>query len=161
MPAGDNGTFLQNYTMRESTVDTAAAVVEVAGRRFTFGDGFVMRAFAGPVSGTLPVVYVGHGWTIPAKNVDAFAGQDVKGKIVLAHGPRALPKGVEIPTIGRVNVGASTVFAEAFRRGAAAVIVIPQPGALASWSQGREQNLVQRELQPSVPRHTPRCRSRL
>ena len=104
-PAGDNGTFLQHYTMRESEVDTAAASIEIDGRRFRFGDDFVMRAFAGPVSGKLPVVYVGHGWTVPGRNIDPFAGVDVKGKIVVAHGPRALPKGVDIPLIGRVNVG--------------------------------------------------------
>ena len=51
-PAGDNGTFLQHYTMRESAVDTAAASIEIGGKRFAFGDDFVMRSFAGPVSGT-------------------------------------------------------------------------------------------------------------
>ena len=110
-----------------------------------------MRAFAGPVSGKRPVVYVGHGWTVPGKNIDPFAGVDVKGKIVVAHGPRALPKGVDIPLIGRVNVGASTVFAEAERRGAAAVLLIPQASALASWAQARTQNTTTRELHPIVP----------
>ena len=94
---------------------------------------------------TLPVVYVGHGWTVPGRSIDPFAGVDVKGKIVLAHGPRALPKGVDIPLIGRVNVGVSTVFQEAHRRGAAAV-VIAQASALA-----QNQNTTQRELVPSVP----------
>ena len=150
-PAGDNGTFLQHYTMRESEVDTAAASMEIGGRRFRFGDDFVMRAFAGPVTGQLAVVYVGHGWTVPGRNIDPFAGVDVKGKVVLAHGPRALPKGVDIPLIGRVNVGATTVFAEAARRGAAAVIFIAQASALQNWAQGLNQNTTQRELVPIVP----------
>ena len=137
-PAGDNGTFLQHYTMRESEVDTAAATIEIDGRRFRFGDDFVMRAFAGPVSGTRAVVYVGHGWTVPGRNIDPFAGVDVKGKIVVAHGPRALPKGVEIPLIGRVNVGASPVFAEAERRGAAAVLFIAQASALDQLDAGAD-----------------------
>src|SRR5688500_13418168 len=94
-PAGDSGTFLQHYTMREQAVDTAAAAIQIGGTRFTFGEDFVMRSFAGPVSGSLPVVYVGHGWTVPAKHIDPFSGVDVTGKIVLAHGPRALPKGTE------------------------------------------------------------------
>ena len=150
-PAGDGGTFFQHYTMRESTMDTDAAVVEIAGRRFIFGDDFVMRAFAGPVSGSLPVVYVGHGWTVPGKKIDPFAGVNVKGKIVLTHGPRPLPKGVDIPLIGRVNVGASTVFAEAHRRGAVAVMMIAQASALESWAQTRNQNTTQREIEPVVP----------
>lgn len=150
-PAGDDGTFLQHYTMREAIVDTETAAIEIAGRRFAFGDDFVMRAFAGPVSGSLPVVYVGHGWSVPGKNIDPFAGVDVKGKIVLAHGPRALPKGVDIPLIGRVNVGASTVFTEAHRRGAAAVMFIAQASALEGWAQARNQSTTVRELQPIVP----------
>jgi hypothetical protein len=150
-PAGDNGTFFQHYTMREAEVDTAAASIEIGGRRFGFGDEFVMRAFAGPVTGTFPVVYVGHGWTVPGKQIDPFAGVDVKGKIVLAHGPRALPKGVDIPLIGRVNVGASTIFAEAQRRGAAAVVFIAQASALTGWAQARTQGTTQRELVPIVP----------
>jgi hypothetical protein len=150
-PAGDNRTFLQHYTMRESEVDTAAASITVDGQRFVFGDDFVMRAFAGPVAGTYQVVYVGHGWTVPGKGIDPFAGVDVRGKIVLAHGPRALPKGVDIPMIGRVNVGASTIFAEAERRGAAAVMFIAQASALATWAQARTQGTIQREMVPSVP----------
>jgi hypothetical protein len=150
-PAGDGGTFFQRYTMRESELDTASASIEIEGRRFRFGDDFVLRAFAGPVAGTFPVVYAGHGWTIPDRTIDPFAGVDVKGKIVLAHGPRALPKGVDIPLIGRVNVGATTVFDEAHRRGAVAVILIAQAGALKGWAQLRGQNLVQRELAPTVP----------
>ena len=150
-PAGDNGTFFQHYTMREMALDTDGATMAIGDRKFKFGDDFVMRAFAAPVSGTYPVVYVGHGWTVPAKQIDPFAGVDVKGKIVLAHGPRALPKGVEIPLIGRVNVGATTIFAEAERRGAVAVMFIAQASAMTTWAQTRMQNTTQRELIPIVP----------
>jgi hypothetical protein len=150
-PLGDDGTFLQHYTMRESQADTASAYLEVNGRRFRFGDDFVLRSFAGPLDGTLPVVYVGHGWTVPDRGIDPYAGVDVKGKIVLAHGPRALPKGIEIKQIGRISVGANTPFTEAQRRGAAGIIFIAQTSALEGWAQMRGQNTVQRELVPSVP----------
>jgi hypothetical protein len=112
---------------------------------------FVLRSFAGPLAGTLPVVYVGHGWTVPGRGIDPYAGVDVKGKIVLAHGPRALPKGVEIQQIGRISVGANTPFTEAQRRGAAGVIFIAQTSALEGWAQLRGQNAAQRELVPNVP----------
>ena len=150
-PTGDNGTYLQRYTMRESEIDVAAASVEIDGRRFAFGDDFVLRSFAKPVNGTFPVVYVGHGWTVPGKQIDPFAGVDVKGKVVLAHGPRALPKGVDIPLIGRINIGATTVFAEAERRGAVAVIFIAQASAMTGWAALRTQNTTVRELAPIVP----------
>ena len=76
---------------------TAAASVEIGGRRFAFGDDFVLAVVRKAGRGTFPVVYVGHGWTVPGKQIDPFAGVDVKGKVVVAHGPRALPKGVDIP----------------------------------------------------------------
>ena len=138
--------------MRESQVDTAAASIEINGQRFRFGDDFVMRAFAGPVTGKLAVGGpLGHGWTVPGKNIDPFAGVDVKGKIVLAHGPRALPKGVDIPLIGRVNVGATTVFAGPSAPVPPPLIFIAQASALQSWAQGVNQNTTQRELVPIVP----------
>jgi Peptidase family M28 len=150
-PLGVYGTFLQHYTMRESQADIAFAYLEVNGRRFRFGDDFVLRSFAGPLAGTLPVVYVGHGWTVPDRGIDPYAGVDVKGKLVLAHGPRALPKGVEIRQIGRISVGANTPFTEAQRRGAAGIIFIAQTSALEGWAQMRGQNAGQRELVPNVP----------
>ena len=105
--------------MHESRIDTEAAYLEIDGTRFPFGEGFVVRSFAAPVSGPRSVVYVGHGWTVPGKGIDPYAGVDVKGKLVLAHGPSAMPKDVETQQIGRVSPGASSVVSEAARRGAA------------------------------------------
>lgn len=150
-PLGDNGTFYQRYEMHESRVNTSEAWLEIGGERFAFGKDFVVHAFAGPVSGPRPVVYVGHGWVVPSKGIDPYAGVDVQGKFVLAHGPRAEPKGVEIQRIGRLNVGASHVVAEAGRRGAAGVILIPQPSAELDWAAMGGQNLTRKELVPSVP----------
>jgi Zn-dependent M28 family amino/carboxypeptidase len=151
-PLGDDGSYFQRYEMHEAQIDTSATALEVEGRRFAFGDGLVMRSYAAPVSGSLPAVYVGHGWVVPDRGIDAFAGIDVRGKLVIAHGPRALPPGVEIRQIGRVTPGARSVVAEAARRGAAAVIFIPQgAAALENWEQARRQNLTRKELVPSVP----------
>src|SRR5688572_28804539 len=121
-PLGDGGTFFQRYEMHESRVDTGATYLEVGGKKFVFGADLVIRSYARPVSGELPAVYVGHGWSIPGKGIDPYAGVDVRGKLVVAHGPRALPKGVEVRQIGRVTPGASSAVTEAARRGAAGVI---------------------------------------
>ena len=150
-PLGDEGTFFQHYGMRETRADTSAAHVEFGGRRFRFGADFGLRSFAGPVSGTLPLVYVGHGWTVPGRGVDPYANLDVRGKIVVAHGPRALPKGVDIRQIGRISVDASSPQQEAARRGAAAIIFIPTSAALKNWEQMRGAATVRREMEPVVP----------
>lgn len=150
-PLGDNGGWLQRYEMHESTIDTANTYVEIGGKKFALGKDVVMRSFAKEVSGSLPIVYVGHGWTIPEKGIDPFAGVDVKGKLVVAHGPRALPKDVDIKQIGRITPGATSVVAEAATRGAAAVIYVPHGDALQNWEQMSRQNLTRKELIPAVP----------
>jgi len=150
-PLGDDGTYFQRYEMHEARVDTAETWLEVDGRRFEFGSDVVMRSFAGPVAGAKGAVYVGHGWVVEAKGIDPFAGLDLKGKLVIAHGPRALPAGTEIEQIGRVTPGASSVVTEAAKRGAAAVIYIPQASALENWERSRDQGLTRKELMPPVP----------
>lgn len=150
-PGGDNGTFFQHYTMREMALDTAASTLGVAGAQLAFGKDFVLRSFAPAPRGTFKAVYVGHGWTVPARGIDPYASLDVRGKIVIAHGPRALPKGVEIPQVGRITPGAASVIDEAGKRGAVAVIYLPQDGATASWERMAGQNVRRRELEPGVP----------
>jgi hypothetical protein len=150
-PLGDAGGYFQYYDLHESRAGTAGAFLEIAGRKWRFGDDFVLRSFAQPITGPFSVVYVGHGWTVPDSRIDPYAGLDVKGKLVLAHGPRALPKGVDITQIGRVTVNAQNVFAEAERRGAAGVLFITQASELVRWGELRTSNTVVRELQPPVP----------
>jgi len=152
-PAGDNGTYRQTYEMHEARVEAAAASLTIDGVRFALDEDFVLRSFAGePLTGTWPMVYVGHGWVIPDSGLDPYADVDVRGKVVLTHGPRAMPKDVTIQQFGRVTVGASNVMAEAARRGAVAVVMIPQTSAQVGWwQQLRGQNLVRRELHPWVP----------
>jgi hypothetical protein len=150
-PAGDNNTYLQHYEMRASKVDAGASYLQAGNQRLDFGDSFVVRSYAGDLTGELAVVYVGHGWVVPDQDIDPYRGVDVKGKIVLAHGPRALPKDVEIRQRGRVNLGGSPPMVEAHRRGAAGLIFIPQTSVLKRWEGMREQNLTVREMQPRVP----------
>jgi hypothetical protein len=150
-PIGDAGTFLQQFEVHESKIEPAATYLEVNGKKFAFGTDLVIRTFAGATAAAASAVYVGHGWTIPEKGIDPYTGVDVKGKVVIAHGPRAMPKGIDVKQIGRITPGASNVVTEAARRGAVAVILLPQTSALATWEQMTRQNLTRKELVPSVP----------
>jgi len=150
-PLGDSATFYQHYDLRDERLDTAAARLEVAGRAFRFGQDFVMQSFAGPLSGTFQMVYVGHGWIVPAQGIDPYAGLDVRGKLLLTHGPPGPPRGVAIRRIGRVTVGATTPFAEARRRGAAGVLFLARAPGLESWDRVRRNNLARLELDAPVP----------
>lgn len=149
-PAGGQRTFRQHYLLDESRVDTSAASIAVGERRFAFASSFAVRSLAAPISGTLPVVYVGHGWVLPGRS-DPYAGVDVRGKLVLAHGPRVLPRGVDVQQIGRTVVNAQTPQVAAAERGAAGVLFITQASELVRWDDLREANTVRRELDPPVP----------
>ena len=93
---------------------------------------------------------MGHGWTLPSRGIDPYAGLDLRGKIVLAHGPQAEPKGVQIQRIGRISVDAYSPFVEAERRGAAAVVFMSPTETPEQWQ--RMRGLPRRlELEPSVP----------
>ena len=150
-PGGDAGTFRQHYDLRELRVDTDKAVIEIDGRRFAFGTDFVVRSFAGAIDATVPVVYVGHGWHAPARGLRPWAGIDVRGKLVLAHGPRATPNGTEVKQIGRISVGASSVFAEAKARGAVGVLFLTASDPKSDWQSLQRANLVRREIEPAIP----------
>ena len=150
-PAGDDGTFRQHYELHESRLDTEAAALTIGGEQFAFGRDFAMRSLAGPVVGDLPIVYAGHGWVIPARQIDPYAAVDVRGKVVLAHGPSVLPRGVEVQQLGRVTVGAESPVAAASARGAVAVLFISQASELVRWEELREANTTRRELVPAVP----------
>lgn len=149
-PAGDEGTFRQHYALRELRVNTSGATLTIGTRRFVFGEDFILRSLAGPIEGDRPVVYVGHGWHAPRLGLDPWRGLDVRGAIVLAHGPRAMPRDVTLPQVGRVPVGASSVFAEAKARGAAGVLFLSSSNPKDDWLTMQASNLVRRELEPPV-----------
>jgi Zn-dependent M28 family amino/carboxypeptidase len=150
-PLGDAGDFRQHYDLQVSTVDIAAARLDTGDLRLTFGRDFLIRSFATPLEGALPVVYVGHGWVIPERNINPYEQVDVRGKLVLTHGPRALPTGVDVRQIGRITVNARSPLVEAERLGAAGVLFITQTSDLIRWDELRDANLVRRELHPPVP----------
>src|SRR5436305_12458399 len=90
-PAGDNGTYFQRIALQRLKLDPANTHAEINSQTFNFGDDLLAQAVAGTAS--VPLVYVGYGWVIKAKNIDAYQGVDVKDKIMVVLGG-GLPKGV-------------------------------------------------------------------
>ena len=88
-PGGDDGGYFQRIGTTRRTVDPAKATLTLGDRTFSYGDDFLATA-PGTAEGAM--VYVGHGYVVKKKNVDAYAGADVKGKIVVAHA--GFPEGV-------------------------------------------------------------------
>lgn len=132
-PGAPDGTFLQKIEMTRRTVDPEAAAVTVAGRPFALGDDYLANLTEGRANGG--VVYVGHGFVVEARDVDAYRGLeiDLTGRILVAH--VGLPRGVVRNDVrGTPGETFETPVSYAARHGAAGVILVPDFDTLASWN---------------------------
>jgi hypothetical protein len=135
-PRGDDGSFLQRVTMRRASIDERATKVEIDGRTFSYGDD-LLASGNGTVEGR--VVYVGHGWRIPARSIDPFEGVDVKDALLLVLS--GLPRGVaqrDIDALVRER-DYFTPSDNARALGARGLIVVPTFEDLAAWARTRER----------------------
>ena len=144
-PAGDNGTYFQKMSLRRDKLEPEGTVTTINGQSFKFGEDFLAQAIPGTVSGNC--VYVGHGWVIKAKEINAYkteAGMiDVKDKIVIALA--GLPKGINFGMLQSGKRGKDWLdpVTYAAKNGAKAVITVPSYGSISTWQRSR-QNILQR-----------------
>lgn len=143
-PAGDDGTFYQKIAIKSESTDPAGNMLKVGDQSFAFLDDFFRMQGNSTVSAGL--VFARDGWMVKAKNIDAYAGLDVKGKIVVLYG-QGFPRGDRAtnPPAGVTNddlKGAKgTDWADpmtyARSKGAAGVIVVASPQIQGAWAQVR------------------------
>ena len=161
-PAGDDGTYFQKITLRSTTVDMEKTRAEWAGSPLKVGDDFLLGSFAsGEASGRL--VYVGHGWVVKSKNIDAYQGLDVKDKIMIVAGNgTALPPGITAEYIaGQPSEDWESPLSYARKHGARGLVLIPQrfdrTWQFGRMSLGRTTYQVERFLQdgPSADASLP------
>lgn len=132
-PAGDNGTFFQEFDLEDLFVIAPGAsfLVRGGGRAQSFRrdggifDEWSVADFSG--SGTIAeeIVLAGYGVRI-AGGYDDYAGAGVRGKVVLINGGSPgrlkLPEGVDLSLEKRIR--------DAKALGAAAVLVAPDPAPI-------------------------------
>jgi len=135
-PRGDDGSFLQRVTMRRTSVDPATTKVELAEQTFTFGDDLLA---SGAGSATGRVVYVGHGYRIPSRDIDPFAGLDVKDALLLVL--PGTPLGVTYRDLQTLVKGTEWWGPEDNARalGARGVIRVAGFDDLSDWQRTRER----------------------
>ncbi|MBI1765612.1 MAG: M28 family peptidase [Acidobacteria bacterium] len=129
-PAGDNGTFFQGFTLQRGQLDGSQTKVELGGQSFKLGEDFIPRAVQGTAKGQL--VYVSHGYLVKAKNVNPYAGLDVKDKIVVVA--EGYPKGVQPGDLkGKLGEDYDTAANYARTHGAKGLVLVPNPTVLGRW----------------------------
>jgi hypothetical protein len=143
-PAGDNGTYFQKIALGRESVDVENTKLEIGGKTYKLGDDFFRLSGSGTVTG--PLVFGRDGWMVKSKGIDAFAGADVRGKVVVISGnsfsPRTivgLPEGVKQADLTRETRGAEWADAVTYatQRGAVGVIVVAPPQLQSNWGQTR------------------------
>ncbi|HEX8846204.1 MAG TPA: M20/M25/M40 family metallo-hydrolase [Pyrinomonadaceae bacterium] len=138
-PAGDNGTYFQRIAMRRTKLDAATTRVQVNGQTFNFGEDLLAQPVAG--SASAPLVFVGHGWVVKGKNIDAYQGVDVKGKIMVVLGG-GLPRGVTFADLSGGKQGVDWISPDAYAEshGALGVIAIPNKQTVTNWERLRQNS---------------------
>lgn len=131
-PAGDNGTYFQRIPLRGGKVDAANTYAEINGQTYKYGTDVLANNGNTKASGSL--VYAAHGWVIKSKNIDAYQGLDVKGKIVVIKG--GLPQGVTLADLQQ-DREALDPSAAAKANGAVGIIVLPTQQTLNNWERSR------------------------
>jgi hypothetical protein len=137
-PGGDNKTFLQAVPLRSGVVAEAQSAFRVthSGQEqpLIYATDFVLLPNMGQAQSqvTAPVIFVGYGVSAPELNYDDYAGQDVRGKIVMciAGAPAKFPNNEKA-----YFSSAQTKNSTAAQKGAVGVITVIAAGENnATWN---------------------------
>jgi len=137
-PGADNGTFLQRIDLKRDRIDGAQTRVEFNGRVLTQGTDYLPVGGAGNISGEL--VFVGSGWFVKSKEIDAYKGVEGSGKIAVVFGsPNTPPRGVTRADYGKQGEGYMNATDYARKVGAVGIIYVPDYQYLANWERNRQR----------------------
>jgi Predicted aminopeptidases len=149
-PAGDDGSYLQHYTVATAVLDTNATYGVLGGERLAWRRDFVVPTLLTLGAREGGIVYVGSGILAPKLGVDPYAGIDVRGKWLLVHAA-GLPQGITRQALGARGIDWTSPPEEAVSRGALGLLMIPLNGVTPAWA-ARGRVPVGRDLKPVVGR---------
>jgi hypothetical protein len=123
-PSGDKNSFFQRIMLSKTIVDREATRAQLGERVFKIGEDFIPTGRVGGEADA-PLVYVGHGWVIKSKNINAYEGLDVRDRIVIVSGDGSTPPtGVSVAELPGGEW--ETPLSYARKHGAKALVVIPR-----------------------------------
>jgi hypothetical protein len=123
-PAGDDGTYFQRIALKRDKVDAARTTFALDDQAFKFGDDYLMTGTPGSAEGQL--VFVGHGWIVKSKGIDAYKGIDVRDKIMVVAGTGLLPGLARADVRGKAGEDYDDAASYARRGGARGLVVVPR-----------------------------------
>ena len=150
-PGGDNGTYFQKIQMRRGKLEPEKTSAEINGQTFKYGEDFLANTASGTV--TANGVYVGHGYVIKSKNINAYqttnGAIDVKDKIMIVNA--GFPKDATMRDLTGKR-GEDWIDPESYARshGAKGLIVIPNFMTLVNWKTAQQRALQRGSLRPEM-----------
>ncbi len=149
-PMGDDGTYFQHYTVTRSTLDTTKVTGAIGSERLTWGDDFIVHSFLVPGVREANVIFVGNGIRLLKRNVDPYAGFDIKGKWLLVSGaPPLTARNAARPGMpaGKVGIDYLTITEVARFGGALGIITVANDSVRATWPK---RAVTGQDLNPSL-----------
>ncbi len=137
-PAGDAGTYFQRIDLRRFRMNTQDTTAKFGDEQMKYGEDFLTTMGAGAANGKL--VFVGNGYVVKSKNINAYQGVDVRDKVMIVTGG-ARPAGVTSADLPAATQGVEwsdpTAYAKA--NGARGIILLPRVPDFARWWEGRKR----------------------
>lgn len=129
VPAGDDHTFFQHVGIRRTSVDAEHATLTIGDTDFKYGDDYLVTT-PGDASGAL--AFVGQGYKVAARQLDPFAGVDVRNHVLVVAQPP--------PDLAKLTRGVdyTTAADNAKALGASAVVSVVSYQRLAAWTRLRD-----------------------
>ncbi|MBI2430230.1 MAG: M28 family peptidase, partial [Ignavibacteriales bacterium] len=142
-PAGDSGSYFQRMALQRSRIQAEQTTVEIDGQKFSYGSDFIATPVQSLVSA--PLVYVKNGYIVRKKEINPYAGIDVRGKIMVMLG--GYPKGVTLADFGgKKGIDYDTPSNYAKNNGALGILSIPSMQALVQWDKNRKSYVEKGDL---------------
>lgn len=155
-PVAADGSFFQKMQLRARQLAPETTSATVNGQSFKAGEDFLVAGAAGtprvnPGAVNGQVVYVGHGRMLKAKNINPYAGLDVRAKILLVAD--AYPPDTREENFRRGKAGEDYDTPETYarRNGARGIIYLPTSSTVQFWEQRYKSSLTASAPRPDNP----------
>src|SRR5947209_15064056 len=123
-PMGDDGTYFQHIALSKAEVDRENTKAQLGDKTYKVGEDILpVGRVSGDAEGQL--VYAGQGWVVNSKNINPYAGLDVRDKVVVVSGNGITPpQGISVEGLPAGDWESPVSYAQ--KHGAKALVLVPR-----------------------------------